>query len=406
MNNTPNIMPETDTTTQVQSAEERSTETVQQQRCENCKCDNCECENCDCGNTATASETSQQSVQQSRQVSFDNIVLNSDVFNDNYIVLVGSATQVILGMRYMAEKTGDGENEYQRHLYPKLRELANDIDTRYVTDLLSSDEGVQRQVFGANLNGPRNNGSLNRLVVVRNIRRSLRYKYAQFGELLRVLQNRLHFILRRDPMSVPRYHDNADERHEYNVLRDRVKNFLDYLETVRDEWAQTVAGAREVSGETRQSDRSENSQASRTQRLGSGPRQQRDTRNQYSYQQRTPRNRYNSRHQETDNEWQTVPTRRGNYNRQQNYQPRSHDQQYHNVHDDERRQYGHREHPYRDEQSGGRRQQGRPYKRSSPANGRRFERSERPEQRQRQYDSQTATENAGTRQYGRRFGQR
>lgn len=285
------------------------------------------CDYCDDGVSDNVScDSHEEQVEERpvrRVVSFENVNLNNEAFSEDYIVLVGSATQVALGMQYMSQRTGDGENEYQRSLYPKLRELSLDVYNKFYEKLLTSELGVQRQVFGANLNGPRNTGSLNRLVPVRGMRRNLRYKYAQFGELLRVLQNRLRFIEGRDPMSVQRYRDSEDERREYNELRNRVHTFLTYMDNVRDEWAQAVSSAREASGnsgESRTGNRDSNRDSNRENNHSEGRRPQREYRGGQRRDTREPRELREQRDstqrqsQNEDGEWQQVRNYRRNTN--------------------------------------------------------------------------------------------
>jgi len=157
-------------------------------------------------------------------------------FKDTFKVSKGSASQVLLGFQSMTERLTSPQNEYQQTLYPKLKQLCTDVYTRFETSFLSNFESdVERQVFGANLNGNRNNGSLYRSIPS-GVNRTLTYNYAQFGQLMRVLVSRLKFVVQRDPNSVQRYKENQSEFVAYQKLQSTATTFLDFLTTVSNDW--------------------------------------------------------------------------------------------------------------------------------------------------------------------------
>ena len=177
-------------------------------------------------------------------VSFDDISLTHLTFNETYRVARGSASQVVLGLQHMLSKLSTPSNEYQTTLYPRLSELTQQVVSRYVSTFLGVSDNTERQVFGANLNGSRNDGSLYHSVNS-GVNRSLTYGYAQFGQLMKVLTNRLRFVVRRDPASVQRYVNSESERTAYVSLQSRCNEFLQYLTTVNEEWTRVVEGARQ-----------------------------------------------------------------------------------------------------------------------------------------------------------------
>ena len=165
-------------------------------------------------------------------------------FNDTYKVSKGSASQVVLGFQSMSERLQEPTNEYQQTLYPKLKELCTRLSTKYdETFLTTFADDVERQVFGANLNGNRNNGSLYRSIPS-GVNRNLTYNYAQFGQLMRVLTSRLRFIAQRDPTSVQRYKDSAEETSAYQTLQSRVNTFLTFIGELLAEWNTLVSETR------------------------------------------------------------------------------------------------------------------------------------------------------------------
>uniref|UniRef100_A0A6C0EC49 Uncharacterized protein n=1 Tax=viral metagenome TaxID=1070528 RepID=A0A6C0EC49_9ZZZZ len=200
-------------------------------------------------------------------VSFDDISLSNIVFNEEFRPTRGTASQLICGFQSMANRTGEGSNEFQKLLYPKLKQMSCEIVDNYVDQLLTANEGVQRQVFGAILNGSGNDGNLHYQVTTKGVKREVVYKYSQFGDLLRLLCQRLEFIVNRSADSVQRYRENESERREYKVLQEHVKEFLGYLETVKMKWREIIEETRKVTGTQKGMYRNQQKQVSeRTQR--------------------------------------------------------------------------------------------------------------------------------------------
>ena len=182
------------------------------------------------------------------EIDFSDISLESLKYSDEFRVIRASASQVVLGLESMANRIGEGDTEYRKSLYPALKKIVNDLVVEYKTKLLTTTSDLQKQVFGANLNGVRNNGSLNFTVTTSGVKPNLMYKYAQFGQLLRVLVQRLKFIATRDPARVARYRDNEDERNEFTNLQKLTNDFLVFLDNLKNKWNTTVQEAREVGG--------------------------------------------------------------------------------------------------------------------------------------------------------------
>ena len=143
----------------------------------------------------------------------------------------------------MLTKLSSPTNEYQKSLYPQLTSLTQSVVSKYEETFLTVTDSVHRQVYGANLNGHRNDGSLYRSVNS-GVNRSLTYGYAQFGQLLKVLTSRLKFVVNRDPTTVKRYSESTEESTAYVTLQTLSNDFLSYLTTVNDEWTKTVDAAR------------------------------------------------------------------------------------------------------------------------------------------------------------------
>ena len=205
----------------------------------------------------------QQTSQAPTPVSFDDISLEHLSFNETFRVTRGSASQVVIGLRNMLQKLSNPENDYQRSIYPQLSTSINRLVDTYTSTFLSVTDPTEKQVTGANLNGFRNDGSLYRSVNS-GINRSLTYGYSQFGQLVRVLVNRLKFVVKRDPQSVERYKNSESEMTAYKKLQQSADVYLTVVNEVMDSWGKTVEESRKTHGvqrentNTRQSSRQNN----------------------------------------------------------------------------------------------------------------------------------------------------
>lgn len=184
------------------------------------------------------------------QENFENVSLDKlgEKFDEKFQVSKSTASQVVLGFRYMSAKLADSNNEYQRLLYPKMKELCDRIVTEYskvfLTDF-SSD--VQRRVYGHNLNGGRNNGYRSHNV---GSSRRVRYSNAHFGYLLRILYSRLNFVVRQDPEKMRRHNENSEYCDAYKQLQRSATQFFELLNSIKEEWEKAVNDIRKVTGVT------------------------------------------------------------------------------------------------------------------------------------------------------------
>ncbi len=196
--------------------------------------------------TENAPTNVETSTKQQVPVSFDDVSLQTlkSSFNDTFNISKGSASQVVLGFQSMSERLQEPSNEYQQVLYPRLKQLCSELYAKYSETFLTTfTSDTERQVFGANLNGNHNNGSLYR-AIPSGVNKNLSYNYAQFGQLVRVLTSRLRFIVQRDPNNVPRYKNNQEEFAAYEQLRQRVTTFLEYVTTLSTDWNTLVTDTR------------------------------------------------------------------------------------------------------------------------------------------------------------------
>jgi hypothetical protein len=242
-----------------------------------------------------------QTQQAPTPVNFDDVSLAHLTFNETFRVTRGAASQVVLGLKNMLGKLSTPSNDYQKSIYPQLSKLTEEVVERYSQTFLQVTDSVSRQVYGANLNGHRNDGSLYRSVNS-GINRSLTYGYAQFGQLIKVLTSRLRFITSRDAQTVQRYKESQQEAVAYVALQTQCNEFLTYLSSVNDEWTKIVDVARQQHNiqKTRQT------RQPRQQTTPSTEGQTQRPRKQYTQRPRTQQN-----HQQQDGpEWVSVRVRR------------------------------------------------------------------------------------------------
>ena len=203
----------------------------------------------------TQSDTVKQTTRP--EVSWENINYDALNFSDEYSVCLGATGQLVRALKHLYEQLQDTKkatNKYQETLYPGLVVLAKEIVSEYTLTFTNDVvDDLQKQVFGANLNGARNTGTLRHPVSTKGVKRGLRYKFAEFGQLLRVLTQRLEYIATRDVDGTDRYKTDLDQRTHFLDLQSRAKSFLEYLNgsstdesqsSVASRWAAVVSAAR------------------------------------------------------------------------------------------------------------------------------------------------------------------
>jgi len=200
-------------------------------------------------------EQTQTQQQPRREVSFDSVDPTTLPFELWYKCGKSCAGQVVLGLMNTRDQlTGTGKytdkqkkpsNEYQETLYPDMVTLTTElVDTYYSTFVKDTTDPVQLQVFGANLNGYRNNGQLNRLITCNGVNFMSTYEFAQLGSLLQLLRNRVEFVATRDASTIRRYQENPEEAKWFEELQSRAQKFTTYLDSVLQRWMVSVNTAR------------------------------------------------------------------------------------------------------------------------------------------------------------------
>jgi hypothetical protein len=197
-------------------------------------------------------------------VSFDNIDPTKLNFSLKYQCAKSTVGQVVQGFNHLSHylsgtneydgKQKHATNKFQEFLYPRMAELCTLVVSEYVAKFITDvDDDLQKQVFGANLNGIKNDGQLNKFIAARGINNKfLRYEFAQFGQLLSLLHYRLNFISMRDPMTIKRYVENPEELKQFENLRSRTREFCERVRGTENsfvtQWEAVVSEARKENG--------------------------------------------------------------------------------------------------------------------------------------------------------------
>lgn len=168
----------------------------------------------------------------SSTVEFTTVDPNTMKFSEEFRCARSTAGQVVLGFNFLSSSvlSQNSTNEYQKELYPMIVSLSKEVYEKYMeTFVLGEKNSVELQVFGVNLNGRFNDGKLKHNIICKNTKTSSKYKYAQFGQLLSLLYDRLLFISRRDITKIQRYMENKEEYQYFEKLQKLATEFCNYL---------------------------------------------------------------------------------------------------------------------------------------------------------------------------------
>lgn len=236
-------------------------------------------------NTTTTTGTTTQ--QETKTPAGFNLSLQDVQYDEKYTLNSGSLGQLMRSFVEMQSRiSSEGETDaYKKALYPPLRALSQEVLTKSNSLLLASSE-KEREVRRFNLFGF--NGRVKKIQgrypFVPRLRPTTTYKYANFGDLLKVVKQRCEFISTRE---VPqRYVDDVEEGAAFTKLRNEVTDFLNYLKnTVDTKWSDAVTQARNAGGQQVQQNlerRSQNTNSSSTRRGRGGQTRGRGRRNNVS----------------------------------------------------------------------------------------------------------------------------
>jgi hypothetical protein len=175
-----------------------------------------------------------------------NLTLAELPYDEKYKLNQASASQLVKGLSEMGTRLGEPTNEYQKELYPALKTLVTTMVTKY-TDMLQATTEVEREVRRFNLHGY--NGRVKKPVATRGVKFNVVYKFANFGDYLKSLTQRLTYLVERP---VPqRYVNNASEGTAYEQLKGKLQDYLKFMkEEVEQQWNTAVTSARTAGGDS------------------------------------------------------------------------------------------------------------------------------------------------------------
>ncbi len=191
-------------------------------------------------------QTSANNMESSQSNTPQVLSLDGISYDIKYRLSQGSVSQIVRGLSEMVTRLGDGENAYQQTLYPVLREQSKNIVSRFNT-LLQTSSAADYDVRKFNLHGY--DGRIKGTVITRGVRFNTIYQYANFGDYLKTITQRLTYILERQ---VPqRYSTDEALANAFTQLRSEVQDFVKYIhDEVEPRWNTAVTEARTAGGDS------------------------------------------------------------------------------------------------------------------------------------------------------------
>lgn len=181
------------------------------------------------------------------------LMLENVPYDDNYRIKYGSIGQLIRGLQEMQNRiTSEKETDiYKQTLYPKLRELSNNLIDKFKL-MLNSNNEIETNIKKYNLlgyNGQIKSDKYRRYPFIAGVNPKAKYAFSNFGYYIRTIKQRLEFITNRD---IPlRYSTDENAVNVFNNLKLECNELLKYLnETVETEWNNIVGEARTKGGES------------------------------------------------------------------------------------------------------------------------------------------------------------
>lgn len=187
-------------------------------------------------------ETKMAEMEQTTSVNL-NLTLNDVPYDEKYRLNQASVTQLVRGLQEMANRLSEPTNDYQKELYPALKTIVNNFVNKYI-EILQCTSEVEREVKRFNLHGY--SGKLKNAVLTKGVKYSLVYKFANFGDYLKSVTQRMKYIMERQLPQ--RYVTNSQEGTSYSSLKTQVQEFLTYLSEVENSWNTVVSSARTIGG--------------------------------------------------------------------------------------------------------------------------------------------------------------
>ena len=188
------------------------------------------------------SETKQME-QANEQTNF-NLSLSDVPYDEKYRLNQAAASQLVRGLQEMVNRLTEPQNDYQKELYTSLKNVVTKLVCKYSTVLEATTE-VEKEVRRFNLHGY--NGRVKKPIATKGVKYNLVYKYANFGDYLKTLTQRLTYLVDRP---VPqRYVTNTTEGTAHTNMKNMLVEYLKFLkDDVETEWNTAVTSARTAGG--------------------------------------------------------------------------------------------------------------------------------------------------------------
>ncbi len=165
-------------------------------------------------------------------------------YDEKFKLNQASCTQLIRGMYEMGQRLEEPQNDYQRELYPVLKSVVDKVFQHYES-LIASTNDTEANIRKYNLDGY--NGRVKKPIATRGVKYNLVYKYANFGDYLKTINQRMNYLVTR-PLP-QRYINNVSEGVAYADLKTKLQEFLKFMkEEIEVTWNTAVSAARVAGG--------------------------------------------------------------------------------------------------------------------------------------------------------------
>lgn len=173
-----------------------------------------------------------------------NLSLTDISYDDKYKLNQASVSQLVRGMQEMGNRLGEPTNEYQKHLYPTIKTLCENIVVEF-SKLLNAHNEIDKDIRKYNLHGY--NGKIRKPVSIRGVKHGVIYKYANFGDYTKCITQRLTYLMERELPE--RYITNVAEGDAYKQLQSEIHDFMKFMkEHIEPSWSNAVLNARNAGG--------------------------------------------------------------------------------------------------------------------------------------------------------------
>ena len=164
-------------------------------------------------------------------------------FSTNFFCSYSTVGQVMSSIYNINQQLINIENK--TIVQEKIIELTDMLFNNYMNNFINifDKDTIDRrkEVYCINLNGFLNNGQLSRCITVNNvINEKLKYKDAQFIDILELLKFRLLFIIKKDFTKSQKYNDDIDFRNNIDEIKSKINDFYEYLEGIIKNWVEFI----------------------------------------------------------------------------------------------------------------------------------------------------------------------